>query len=557
MFDEYEDDPVKLIKQLDKEFKATRSREVLAVLVELCYVQGQSGEKEMMTYYLSSCVYAYRYLFDNTITPAPTPYNPEFLYICRFYNYSLASVMNHWMEEDINISGDSVFNLVDGQITFKPTFSNLDYPLFTYKKFLVCNDYLPYGLQNFSRESGLGVPLIVVRNEDIDVSLKKNSTTVEQNQFCTLFLRISLEPGRNMYAGKMEFYDPLKTDWIKINGKNVPLDIDMSTPLAHLLRKGPLFSGIKAMFDAGVTENLQGLYMLGPYQKNKIPVVFVHGLMSRPRTWVQMLNTLLKDPEIRKNYQFWFYLYPTGNPIVYSGNIFRKTLLATRNKYDPEGKNPCFNRMVLIGHSMGGLLSKMMIQNSDKQLYDTVFSASLDKLDVTAKQRKFIQELLIFKRLPFVTLVIFNATPHRGTEIAAWSISRFASSMITLPRKLVHKLHGFSKKAIEKIKLGTDTDKISPQTGIDGLDPKSEVINAMAELPYDPEVTYHSIIGNEDEAGIADGSDGLVPYESAHLEDAETELIVKSDHSVHQKAHAIREVRRILLEHLNAGKSDR
>lgn len=88
------------------------------------------------------------------------------------------------------------------------------------------------------------------------------------------------------------------------------------------------------------------------------------------------------------------------------------------------------------------------------------------------------------------------------------------------------------------------------QTGIDNLDPNNRTLQLLETIPFRPGVPYHSVIGNRKEAGIPGGSDGIVPYASSHLDGAVSELVVKSDHSAQQNPLAIREIRRILLEHL-------
>jgi hypothetical protein len=44
----------------------------------------------------------------------------------------------------------------------------------------------------------------------------------------------------------------------------------------------------------------------------------------------------------------------------------------------------------------------------------------------------------------------------------------------------------------------------------------------------------------------------VVAYRSAHIDEAVSELVVRSGHSVQGNPHATEEIRRILLEHLSA-----
>src|SRR5213595_1763464 len=99
-------------------------------------------------------------------------------------------------------------------------------------------------------------------------------------------------------------------------------------------------------------EKKTGLYFLQPYDPDRIPVVFVHGLISTPFSWVQTINGLQADPEIRKRYQFWVFAYPTGNPVLYSALRLREEL-AKVDKLYPDHKG-----YVLVGHSMGDCFRK-------------------------------------------------------------------------------------------------------------------------------------------------------------------------------------------------------
>ena len=104
-----------------------------------------------------------------------------------------------------------------------------------------------------------------------------------------------------------------------------------------------------------------GLYMLHPYLPGLIPVVLVHGTASSPARWAEMVNELLGDPAIAAHYQIWLFIYNSGNPIVLSSMRLRESLRAVRKGVDSRGRDSALSQMVLIGHSQGGLLTKMMV----------------------------------------------------------------------------------------------------------------------------------------------------------------------------------------------------
>ena len=299
-----------------------------------------------------------------------------------------------------------------------------------------------------------------------------------------------------------------------------------------------------------------GLYTLEPYQPNKIPVVLVHGLLSSIHTWMQMVNTLKNDPLIRKHCQFWFFTYSTGNPILYSASMLRSSLhkvydeLATTSEV-----KEAFSHMVIIGHSMGGLVSKTLLQDPGEMLIHKVTKgkswAEAEKL-CTPEQKKRIEEILLYKSVPFVRRVIFLAVPHHGANMAQYSQVRTFARLIKLPAGLVKDAAG-AMKNITGRKDWDVTFEFRLKTGLEELSPKEPTLWAVDSIPLRPDVPRHSIIGNYKKA-TPGGSDGVVEYSSSHRDDVRSELVVHSGHSVQTHPVAIYEVRRILLEHLKAEK---
>lgn len=525
-------------------------REQLSALVELSYICGKKvrDPEKSIKYFLACGAFSYAYLFSNKVKQhPPTPYEPRFVFICRYYNYSLAEILSYFQENKLPFEKDTSLPFIKGGVEFLPAKS--DFPLGRYKEFLSCFDYSPRGLLVQSRRSGLGMPVIGIRKDKF-FRIKKGMHISEESFMITLFIKFSISPKGALQA-RMEFYDTLKTDQIEVAGKQVPLEIDISTPLGKMLEYGDFTNSLKYMFNPDAMGVKQGLYIMTPYQKDKIPVVLVHGLMSKPRTWTQMVNILLNNKKIRKNYQFWLFAYPTGSPFVYSACLLRRALTMAQEKYNPDGTNPKFNDMVLVAHSMGGLLSKMMIQNGGEKLSKAYFNKPIEQLDITTEEKDFIKELILFKELPFIKRVIFISVPHRGAEMATWSITTWASSMIKLPHKLVQDMNNImSLKAFKIKRNGNGTEKDFNVTGLDTLRPDNKALKLLMEIPLSNNVKCHTVCGNDEAPGIPYGTDGIVPYTSSHLECVKSEKIVKSGHSVHHTPLGIKEVERILLEHL-------
>ena len=291
--------------------------------------------------------------------------------------------------------------------------------------------------------------------------------------------------------------------------------------------------------------------LLRPYEPDKIPIVMVHGLASSPLAWIPMLNELLRDPKIHDKYQFLLYVYPTGVPVPLAAAGLRDALRDAQKLFDQPGTTPAreFQEMVVIGHSMGGLLSHFMVVDSGSKLWELSTDKSFDEIVGPPEVLSELKRFSFFEPLPFVKRVVFLATPHRGSEFSRRLVGHVISRQISEPDD-IHKL------LTQLVKDNPDAFNARKfrhmPTSIETLDPKSDVLSALLSMKPRDGVIFHSIIGSLTPDGVRKTSDGVVPYASAHLEslNLRSEKVVRSDHGVQKDPAAILEVRRILLEHL-------
>ncbi|MEI6054828.1 MAG: hypothetical protein WCR55_02110 [Lentisphaerota bacterium] len=560
--EDYNNDPEKVIQRIalfiehpdDKIIPGENSRaEALSTLIELCtYEAQQTSDQKAMKYWMSAAFYSYKYLYDKSLNYNPTAYNAlEYAANIRFYNYALSNIYSYCADNKISLEKAQTFPLVIGTVNILPVNSDLIWSYSKFTDYVNGYDYIPKNLQSHSYVGGLGVPILGL--QEYAPGANKDLAMVSMVYPFTFLIKFeSFDLSKGSITALPEFYDSFKSEYIKIDGEEVPLSKDYTLNLAQFIDANKeMISGIDFMFNPEAMANLQGLYMLSPYDPNKIPVLLTHGLMSNPRTWVEMLNTLLSDQEIRENYQFWVYTYPTGQPIFYSEYQFRTAIMEVHQKYDPESKNLGFNQMVLIGHSMGGVLSRIAVQDSqgNKFVEDALGVKDLSTLKLDDKEKKFLDDVGVFKPLPFVGCIILICAPNRGSDMATWTFSRFGSYLITLPTKVTQGSGGFVHKAVIASGLKPDDNPIP--TGIDSLKPSSKYLINSVNLPFKNDLEIHTIIGNQEAAGEKSGSDGVVPYSSAHLDNAQSELVVKSDHAAHQTSVGIKEVSRILLDYLD------
>jgi pimeloyl-ACP methyl ester carboxylesterase len=313
------------------------------------------------------------------------------------------------------------------------------------------------------------------------------------------------------------------------------------------VQKPEVFTFLQRTFKIEMSQSALGLYHLEPHNDNRIPIILVHGLMSDIHTWLQLINTLQSDPELRKNYRFMGFSYSSGNPIFISAMQLREALEKERKKLKKDGRNlEKFDRMVLIGHSMGGLISRMMISTSNDELLKKIIG--LENYANIDHQNPEFRKTMIFEPADYIKRVIFVAVPHRGSELAQSMIGQMASSMIEIPKSLIDFNAGIIRQLVNLPK--EKNIDLKRANGIDNLSPDGMALQLMNHLPISEKIPYHSIIGNRKLRGVPGGSDGVVAYSSSHLDGAQSEIVVKSDHSVQQNPLAIQEIKRILKVHL-------
>jgi pimeloyl-ACP methyl ester carboxylesterase len=285
-----------------------------------------------------------------------------------------------------------------------------------------------------------------------------------------------------------------------------------------------------------------GLYFLQPYDPDRIPVVFVHGLVSSPFTWVETINGLEADPEIRKRYQFWVFAYPTGTPILYSALRLREELAKV------DKLHPNHLPYVVVGHSMGGILTHAQVVTVTAAMWEKAVGEPARKILVRNSNNSLIHAL-IFKANPRIKRVVFICTPHRGSEMARGGIGRLAISLISLPVNVATVLND----AVTQAELTRITGSKRLPNSVYGLQPNNPTFKVLNSVPMT--VPYHSIIGDRGKGDSPNSTDGVVPYWSSHLDGARSEVIVPGPHGSTELPQTIAELDRILRLHVGLNSS--
>lgn len=533
-------------------------------LAEISYLTGRRlGHKDpcqALTYYYLCAGAAYHYLFGS---PTGAAFDPRYRLACDLYNTSLTRCLQAAQAAGrLDPRQDLQVSTCDGQeFRLSVRHHGFAWKPEEFGQLLPCSNFRTEGL-TVHRTYGLGVPLIALRSANAP-DPGHGHFPREVSFPVTAFFRFegTLADLMTRRSGTLELYNPLTVQGVLINGRETPLETDLTTPLAFYLSRNDLDRvAYTGFLRPDRLEQVKGVYMLEPYQPGKIPVLMVHGLLSSPMTWAAMFNDLRADPELRAKYQFWFYLYPTANPWLTSAADLRQELIQMRQRFDPQHRDPALDRMVCVGHSMGGLLSRLLTVDSGDDFWKLVSDRSLAELNLSPQTRKELARIFYFKALPEVSRVIFVGTPHHGSNLSPSLPARIARRFIRLPRHIL--------ETAEELVRADGNAHLRPErlpTSLELLAPHAPALEVLASRPVPEGVQYHSIIGKAPlSASVAvsrfaagervnEPGDGVVLLASARIGGVASELIVPADHaSVHQHPQSVAEVRRILLEHLRS-----
>lgn len=550
LMNDFLENPKTLVRILWDKFEKDRTPSLLAILSDVCINAGRRySREEAVPFNISTCLYSGIYVsrYLNNLSGAESAANPEGFLVIRRYNAALTMLFEHLNDRKLLLNDSYVFQTVLGEpVRFKAPVMDLPFDIQHIESFTPCQNFSIHNLTHFSYWFGIGVPLVA--ESDGRHSPLKNARLMDGLAYpVTVLLKIGQDPDHEGYEANLRFSSPDMINAFSLGSQRFPLEKDFSTPLAYTLTQPDYLGLLEYMLNPDAGKKLQGLYLIDSYDPKKIPIVFVHGLMSSGKTWAQMINTLKNDPDIRAHYQFWFYTYSSGTPILHSARDLRSKLRGCYQEAIENGSEEPFSKMVVVGHSMGGLLSKTTITESYNFFDVLLGDGSLEEITtgLSYENKELIRDTLRFAPLPFVSRMVFIAVPHRGSEMAKWNIALLGSSLIKLPADIV----AVTQKTVRKITRNRNPVVIG--TGIDNLSPDNAVLRIESTLPFKKDFPYHSIIGNVNNSpDTLHSSDGVVPYWSSHLEGAESECLVHSGHSVHTHPLAIQELKRILLEHL-------
>ncbi len=555
--EQFKSDPAAVISTLHKGTLTATNSDFIFALAELSFLHAtRSGDR---SYFLASAVYAYAAIFPKNEKDALDPFDPRLRNAVDLYNQGLAQGF-HQKETGRVLLESGTYRLPFGELVVQIDPDEFRWGPYRLNDFFAASAFDVRGLRNNYRWPGVGIALVAtLKQVDGEQALEFARVPSSLKISTTAFLELEdvedgLREGR--IVGNLALYTNQEATSVNVGGRIAPLEYNSTAALAYTLEgsrvydleiKG-LLSGDLSLFNQMVRFK-DNLFLMEPYRPGRIPLVLVHGTASSPARWAQMLNEIFNDPELASRYQVWLFTYNTGNPILYTGGILTQGLRNVVQELDPEGKDEALRKMVVIGHSQGGMLAKLTAIDSGTRFWDQSFNIPIDQLDVSPETRELLRKSLFYQPLPFVRYVVFISTPHHGSFLVGGRVNGLLRRLISLPVKVLNPLQEVIERKPEAVSKRILKDDIPRST--DNMDADSLFIQTYSSIPIAPGVSAHSIIAVKNpEDPQDDWNDGVVSYSSAHIEGADSELVVTSGHSAQEAPQTIEEVCRILVENL-------
>jgi len=553
----YRDKPADAIAALHRGIPTVGRSDRLFALAELSFLHASRGGDR--SHYLSAAVYAYAFLFPPDSGSAPDAFDPRLRTAVDLYNQGIAEGFTDKESKEVVLAAGT-YRLPFGELLVRIDPDEFRWGPFRMVNFVAADHFAVRGLRNDYRWPGIGSALVVglkhVKGEKeaaftrVPSSLKMAATALLQLND----VEAGLLSGR--IEGALSLFTTMESTSVSLGGRSVPLEYRPTTALAYTLEGSDVYSlELKALFsgDLAILKKSprikDNVFLMGPYRSGRIPLVLVHGTASSPARWAQLLNEIINDRELYNRYQVWMFTYNTGNPVLYSAGILARGLRGVVRELDPEGEDPALQKMVIVGHSQGGMLTKLTAVDSGTRFWDSTFTVPLDQLDVSPEARELLQRSLFFEPLPFVHRVVFISTPHRGSYRAGDKISDLLRKVISLPFTILSPLKEVVDRSPEALAKRGMENEVPRST--DNMNPNSGFVRLYSSIPVAPGIIAHSIIAVDNPEDPKDEwNDGVVAYSSAHIDGVASEFIVHSGHSAQESPLAIEEVRRILIENL-------
>ena len=560
----FDDEPEAVLAQLRGDGRDL-SRDVLFTLAEASFFHAERTRRQ--DYYLASAVYAYAFMLESRGVAA-LALDPRTRLAADLYNLGLVRGLaflrsevpaNATPNDTRGESADSEVILQDrtvelpfGHLELKGNPDDFLWSGFRLSRFIAVADFEVRGLRNRYRQAGIGAPLaaeLTPAGAGAEAERARKHFAPRTRVPVTAIVRLE-DVARGIVTGRLhgriELYPADRATAIEIEGRTVPLELEPSAALAYQLEGARVWeSELRGFFSTTFKLSSEALFMMAPYRPGRVPVVLVHGTASSPARWADLVNEVQNDPVLRERVQIWLFMYNTSNPILVSASELRQSLRDIIAELDPEGRDAALRQMVVIGHSQGGLLTRLAVTQSGDRFWANFSRVPFAETTMSAEPRALAERTFFFEPLPYVRRVVFVATPHRGSFRVGALVLNLVRRLVSFPRTIMKSVEEAARQgAVSAQALG------NIPTAVDNMRPGHPFIQALAASPMAGDVTAHSIVAVEGTGPPERLNDGVVAYESAHLPGVASEAVVRSSHSTQGHPETILEIKRILRQHV-------
>ena len=517
---------------------------------------------EVLNAYLESARHAYAYLFLTPRSPSQRSLEDRQTQVRDYYNFAVQQTVTRTFNHHLQNLRESMdehgaFSLTSKQWTIAGQLNEVRLA----ERQRIPEQLIPAssltfkGLRNQYRRDGIGAELVAVTAKRV-VSKNSREEAFSETPFpaVTAILRFNgdtLEEVLHTHDVELLGFDPYKRSSVRLSGTQVPLAANFTSGYGlWLARSGFARQSLLTLVGRGEVLEKPRVYLMQPYDPKRRVIIMLHGLASSPEAWINVANEVLGDEALRKNFQIWQVYYPTNAPLAFNQHAIRQAIQDTLQAFDPKGQSRASQDVVLIGHSMGGVLARLLISDSGDRFWKPIVKSYGLKGERKEQARKKLLDYAWFKPMPEVSRAVFIAAPHRGTPFAENRFSRWAAGVVKLPVSVLGRVTEIAQLLVDPSSANA-APITRPLNSISNLSNQDPFVRLAADLPIAANVPYHSIIGNDTPSlSLQLSSDGVVPYNSSHLAGAQSEKVIRSWHSVQETPAAIVEVRRILHQHL-------
>ena len=516
-----------------------------------------------MAAWLETARYAYAYLFFSGQTASPRAFGERQTQVRDYYNYAVQATVAALFQRDAS-AASATRRHAGWTIHIDHVGVPLPEGVQTPKELIPASSLSFAGLRSTYRRDGFGAEFVAVMSDDPVTALSSPQPRSRQAArpysempcpVVTVFFRFPGEDAAQVLGTReavLSAYDPYRDTHVVVRGQRVPLAANFTAGYGlWLAHAGFTRHSLSTLFGRAQDVERAHVYMMQPYDPRRRIIVMLHGLASSPEAWVNLANEILGDETLREHFQVWEAYYPTNMPIAASQDAIRRAIAETLGHFDPDGRGPASQDLVLIGHSMGGVLARLLVSSSGDRLWQWARGELRLDDEKLHHARERLEPMLRFDPLAGVSRAIFIAAPHRGADVANGQIARGIANFVRMPQAVINEFEEYRRTLGDAEHGKPDPALTRIPNSIDSLNVADPFLRLAATLPISPTVRYHSIIARAASLPLLEQSDdGLVPYWSAHLEGAASEKVIVAGHRVQESAAAILEVRRILQQHI-------